>query len=296
MVKNEVGFLITAFDQLREVQFTIDMLRTKWKNTATAPIVLVISGDTDRSITYNNDPYTRVVHLDDIVGPYFKVLVSISIMKQIEHGMLEMKDMEREHGLIDSIFHMHGDILLLGEDGLFDELRRWKKTGKPVAADQLGAGGPWHIENPCGLGKDYHLKWFGHELMPQLFAVDHHFCKHTGYMYDMPVIGDLEVKATEWALIGNIHRATHEEGSGEALIPQVDVYKDKMGPYGRAFDECVHVVKSRRQQWGLHQHWGGFTHFGNTLKFTRAQCEERNRVVLQRYGLDLATWDNVKYT
>lgn len=291
-IKNEVGFLITAFDQLREVKFTVEMLRNKWKHTATAPIVVVISGDFKRSITFNDDPYTRIVHIDDIVGPYFKVLVSTSIMRQIEHGMIEMKDLEREHGLTRSILHMHGDVLLLGEDGFFNELRRWHKTGKPVAADKLGAGGPWHLPNLCGLGKDYDLKWYGQELMPQLFAVDHMFCKSTGYMYNMPVIGDLEVKATEWALIGNLHRATYEAGNGEALVPFVDVNRDKRGPYERAFNECVHIVKAHRQQWGLHNHWGGFTHFGNSIKFSTAEREKRNKMALQKYGVDLEAWEN----
>jgi len=290
-MKNEVGFLITAFDQLREVKFTIEMLRTMWKRTEKSPVVLVISGDTERNIHFNHDPYTRVVHLDDIVGPYFKTLVSTSIMKQLEHGMIEMRDLEREHGDIETIVHMHGDILLLGEQGFFAEIDRWKQTSKPIAADPVSAGGPWHLPNLCGLGKDYHLKWFGQELMPQLFAVDHHFCKHTGYMYDMPIVGDLEEKATEWALIGNLHRATFEHGSGEAHVPVVDVYKDKRGPYERAFYELVHPVKVGRQQWGMHNHWGGFSHFGNSLKFSREEREARNTQALNSYGLNLEAWN-----
>ena len=87
-MKNEVGFLITAFDQIREVAFTINMLRTKWTRTREAPIVLVVSGDHNRRLMYNDDPLTRVVHLDDIVGEHFKTLVSTSIMKQLEHGMI----------------------------------------------------------------------------------------------------------------------------------------------------------------------------------------------------------------
>lgn len=292
MASNEVGFLITAFDQIREVTFTINMLRSKWSETCKAPIVLVVSGDTNRSLVYDNDPYTRVVHLDDIVGPHFKTLVSTSIMKQLEHGMIEMKDLEREHGDIKRIIHMHGDILLLGEKGFFDEIKRWDATEKPVAADPVSAGGPWHLPNLDGKGKDYDLIWYGQELMPQLFAVDHHFCKHTGYLYDMPVIGDLEVKATEWALIGNLHRAMYEHGNGEAYMPRVDAHRDHRGPYERVFNKEIHVVKAGRQQWGLHSHWGSFTHFGNTLHITKEQREKRNRAALVQYGLDLEAWDD----
>ena len=293
--KNEVGFLITAFDQIREVSFTIDMLRTKWSNTRKAPIVLVISGDHNRSLVYNDDPYTRVIHLDDIVGPYFKTLVATSIMKQIEHGMIEIKDLERQHGDIKRIIHMHGDILLLGEDGFFEEIKRWDASGKPVAADPVSPGGPWHLPNLDGKGKDYDLIWYGQEIMPQLFGVDHHFCKHTGYLYDMPIIGDLEIKATEWGLIGNLHRAVHDEGCGEALIPHVDVHSNSRGPYENVYSNQVHTVVRGRQQWGLHSHWGSFTHFGNTIKFSPEHRERRNRAALKQYGLDLEAWDQAPW-
>ncbi len=291
MVKHEVGFLITAYDQIREVAFTINMLRTKWVSTRKAPIVLVVSGDSNRSLMFDNDDFTRVVHLDNIVGEHFKTLVSTSIMKQLEHGMIEMKDLEREHGDIKRIVHMHGDILLLGEQGFFSEIERWDASGKPVAADPVSAGGPWHLPNLDGKGKDYDLIWYGQELMPQLFAVDHHFCKHTGFLYDMPVIGDLEEKATEWALIGNLHRAVHEEGGGEALLPYVDVNKNKSGPYENVYAKEVHTVNAGRQQWGLHFHWGGFCHFGNSIHYTKEHREKRNEVVLRQYGLDLTAWD-----
>jgi len=292
-MKNKVGFLITAYDQLKEVLFTVKMLRKTWKQTATAPIVVVISGDTDRNLGFPDDPYTRVIHLNDMVGEYFKVLVSTSIMKQIEHGMIEMKDLERQHGPIENVVHMHGDILLLGEKGFFDQLDRWKKTNKPVAADPVSASGPWKLKNLCDLGKTYDLAFYGCELMPQLFAVDHDFCKHTGFMYDMSVVGDLEIKATEWALIGNLHRATfdHFSSSSAPLYPRIDVYDNTVcGPYFQTFNENVYAVKQNRQQWGLHNHWGGFTHFGNSIHVSQQERERKNLMVLRQYGLDLSEW------
>ena len=285
-MNNDTAFLITAFDQLREVKFTIKMLRSIWKTTARSPIVLVISGDVDRSITFNDDPYTRVVHLDDMVGDKFRTLVSTSIMRQIEHGMLEVKDLEREHGTIRQVVHMHGDILLLGEEGFFKELERWKKTGKPIAADNVGAQNP--VKKMID-GIEYHWKFFGSELMPQLFAVDHNFCKITGYMYDMPVIGKWEAKATEWSLIANLHRALHEATSDVKLLPYLSPVM-KSSPYENVFKENVHVVKPNRPQWGLHGHWGGFCHFGNSLHYTKEQREERNEMALRRYGIDLTNW------
>jgi hypothetical protein len=287
MSNSNTAFLITAFDQLREVKFTIKMLRQLWRTTQKSPIVLVISGDYDRTITFNDDPYTRVVHVDDMVGPDFKTLVSTSIMRQIEHGMLEIKDLERQHGRIDNIVHMHGDILLLSEKGFFKEIERWKATGKPIAADNVGAQNP--VVKNIG-GKEWKWKFYGCELMPQLFVVDQHFAACTGFMYDMTVIGDLEKKATEWALIGNLHRAMHHEGSGHALRPVIDPLKDKSSPYQFVFDKEVHVVKRNRAQWGLHSHWGGFCHFGNSLHYTKEQRETRNEAALRQYGIDLESW------
>lgn len=281
---NDVCFLITAFDQLREVRFTIDMLRTKWASTAKSPIVLVISGDFSRSICFNNDPYTRVVHIDDMVGDKFKTLVSTSIMRQIEHGMIEVRDLEREHGPINSIIHLHGDILLLGERGFRETLKYWKLSDSPVAADNVSPNGP-HILNLDN--KTYHLSFHGEELMPQLFAVDHNFCKATGFMYSMPVIGMLEEKATEWALIGNLHRATADK-----IVAPPDRWDKAEGPYRKTFNECVYVIKRNRPQWGLHDHWGGFCHFGNTLHYTKLERERRNEKALRQYGLDLEAWEN----
>ncbi len=284
--RTDVCFFITAFDQLREVRFTIDMLRKKWTRTAKSPIVLVISGDFDRSISYDDDPYTRVVHVDDMVRDKFKTLVSTSIMRQIEHGMIEVRDLEREHGTIKSIVHMHGDILLLGEEGFFKTLDDWRATNMPVAADNVSPNGPHHLDID---GKKYRLTFHGQELMPQLFAVDHTFCKVTGYMYSMPIMGDLEEKATEWALIGNLYRAgelPHYLG----MLIKLDSWEKSVGPYKETYDELVYVVKSGRQQWGLHKHWGGFAHFGNSLHYTKEHRETRNEMALKQYGLDLTAW------
>ena len=279
----DVCFLITAFDQFKEVRFTIDMLRTKWKNTRNSPIVLVISGDTERNINFNDDPLTRVVHLDDMVGDKFKILVSTSIMRQIEHGMIEVTDLERAHGPINSIVHMHGDILLLGEEGFLRTLNDWRASGLPVAADSVSPNGPHHLDL---FGKKYRLSFHGQELMPQLFAVNHAFCKATSYMYSMPIIGDLEIKATEWALIGNLVRATSDEPAGI-----INEWHHPEGPYVDEFKELVYVVARNRSQWGLHKHWGGFAHFGNSLHYTKEHREARNEAALKQYGLDLEAWD-----
>ena len=281
---SDVVFLITAYDQIREVKFTIHMLRNLWKTTSKSPIVLVISGDYDRTINFNDDPFTRVVHLDDMVGDKFKILVSTSIMRQIEHGMIEVRDLEREHGTINSIVHMHGDILLLGEDGFFQELERWRSSDKPIGADPVSANGPFHLDL---FDKQYRLSFYGQELMPQLFAVNHAFCKATSYMYSMPIIGDLEEKATEWALIGNLHRAC---GDPPYFSKGINSWDSKLGPYIEVFDEEVYIVKKGRQQWGLHTHWGGFCHFGNSLHYTKAHREQRNEAALRQYGLDLSEW------
>lgn len=286
-MRNNTAFLITAFDQLREVNFTVHLLRNIWKETQKSPVVIVISGDSERQVYFNHDPYTRVVHLDDMVGDKFKTLVSTSIMRQITHGMLEIKDLEREFGRIDNIIHMHGDILLLNEQGFFKELDRWKSDGRPIAADNVGAQ---HPVTKVINGKRWAWRFFGCELMPQLFAVDHAFCSHTGYMYDMEVVGDLERKATEWALIGNLHRTLFEHGSGKALHPVIDPFSDKFSPYKDIFEDNVYVVRNGRPQWGLHKHWGGFCHYGNSLHYTKEQREKANKVALAQYGIDLAKW------
>lgn len=286
-MNSRTAFLITAYDQLREVKYTVNMLRNVWETTLNSPIVIVISGDTDRTVMFNNDPLIRVVHLDDIVGNRFKTLVSTSIMRQITHGMLEIKDLERDHP-IKSIVHMHGDILLLNEKGFFKEIDKWRATGKPIAADNVGA------QNPVSKvieGRMWNWKFYGCELMPQLFVVDHAFCSHTGYMYDMEVIGDLEKKATEWALIGNLHRAVHDEGSGHQLRPHINPLEDSHSPYRFVYSDLVHCVKKNRAQWGVHPHWGGFCHFGNSLHYTQQQREFRNEQVLRQCGLDLEAWN-----
>jgi hypothetical protein len=282
--RSDVAFLITAFDQIREVRFTVDMLRTKWASTKTSPIVVVISGDTRRDLIFNDDPYTRVVHLDDMVGDKFKVLVSTSIAKQIEHGMIEVRDLERAHGTINSVVHMHGDILLLGEEGFFRTLDDWRATDLPVAADNVSPNGPHDLEL---WGKKYSLSFHGQELMPQLFAVDHAFCKATSYMYSMPVMGDLEVKATEWMLIGNLHRTTVNH---RYLVMPPNYWKDPIGPYYSTYTGNVYTVKKGRGQWGLHSHWGGFAHFGNSLHYSKEHREARNKAALEQYNLDLEAW------
>jgi len=280
----DVAFLISAYDQLREVKFTIDMLRTKWKSTSKSPIVLVISGDTERTITYDDDPFTRVVHLDDMVGDKFNSLVSTSIMKQIEHGMIEIRDLEREHGCIDSVVHLHGDILLLGEQGFTETIDKWRVSGLPIAADNVSPNGPHFIDLD---EQTVRMSFHGEELMPQLFAVDHAFCKATGFMYCMTVMGNLEKRATEWALIGNLHRAT---ANLRDLITAPDEWKDKFGPYYHTYTGNVYVVKNGRPQWAVHNHWGGFCHFGNSLHYTKEQRESRNESALRQYGLDLGAW------
>jgi hypothetical protein len=281
------AFLITAFDQLREVRFTVHMFRNLWKTTKESPVVVVISGDKDRDLDFPDDPYTRVVHIDDMVGEKFKTKVSTSIMRQIEHGMLEVKDLEREHGQIDEIVHMHGDILLLGEDGFRSELAKWRESCLPVAADNVGAQSAITKEL---FGTNWTWAFFGTELMPQLFVVDHHWCKFTGFMYNMEAIGMAEKKATEWALIGNLHRAAHEHGSGQALMPQIDPH-GTVSPYQPTFNDLVHVVKKNRPQWGLHHHWGGFCHFGNSLHYTKEHRESRNEQAMRKYGIDLEGWN-----
>jgi len=283
-----LAFLITAYDQVREVRLTVDILRRQWKETKAAPIVIVISGDKERALAFPDDPLTRVVHLNDIVGPHFQTMVSTSIMRQITHGMLEIADLERL-GCIDTIIHMHGDILLLNERGFFDELNKWPKNLKPVAADSVGEQGPYTevLPGPQGEGS-YTWHFAGNELMPQLFAVDHLFCKLTGFMYDMEVCGDYERVSTEWALMGNLHRATYTEGQGEHVSP----YNIKVGtkPYEVAFNDLVHVVAPGRSQWDLHKHWGGFAHFGNSLHFSKEVREKRNLAAARAYGIDLSKW------
>jgi len=282
--RSDVAFLITAFDQIRECRFTIDMLRKKWTSTRKSPIILVVSGDFDRTLIYNDDPFTRVVHLDDMVRDKFKILVSTSIARQIEHGMIEVRDLEREHGAINSIVHLHGDILLLGEEGFFKTLDDWRASGLPVAADPVSPNGPHHLDL---FGKKYRLSFHGQELMPQLFAVDHAFCKATTYMYSMPVMGDLEEKATEWMLIGNLHRV---QAHLQNLRFNLNKWDKPIGPYFSTYTGSVYTVKRGRQQWGLHNHWGGFCHFGNSIHYSKEHRERRNEAALRQYNLDLEAW------
>lgn len=287
---SDVAFLITTYDQLKEVRFTVRMLRTMWESTKKSPIVIVATGDKERELNFPHDPLTRVVHLDDFIGDdqeKCKVLVSTSIMRQIEHGMLEVKDLERDYGPIRNVVHMHGDILLLGEEGFRETLEKFRASGRPIAADSVSPSSPIRLEL---FGHTYNLRFFGQELMPHLFIVDHYFCKNTGFMYDMPIVGELEEKATEWALIGNLHRAIYEYGGGQALRPLVDVWNDISGPYEPTFDLEVYCVAKGRKQWGVHNHFGGFCHFGNSIHFSKEDRERKNELALKRYGISLEDW------
>lgn len=281
-----VAFLITVFDQLRETKFTVDMLRNKWESTKESPIVIVVTGDFDRELQYNDDEFTHVVHLDDIVGDMARSKVPQSIMRQIEHGMLEMKCLEEKHGKIDSIVHMHGDILLLNERGFMKELDAWRNTEYPILGDSVGPQGPYFLEKTLpGMHKDMHIVFYGYEMMPQLFVVDHDFCKKTGYMYKMNIVGDHEKVATEWALIGNIYRLTI---SDEEL--DIDTSVVTSSPYKDIFEKHVKVVKRGRSQWDIHRHFGGFCHFGNNINFTKEYREKMNAKALRAYGVDMAGW------
>lgn len=289
MNKNEIAFLITAFDQIREVTFTVNMLRTKWRKTRKAPIVIVVSGDHDRSLMFRDDDFTHVVHIDDIVGDNTRCMQPTSIMRQIEHGMKEIKWMEHLHGDIESIIHMHGDILLLDEAGFFEELKRWRQSGKPIAVDNVGPNGPHYIstkEYP-DVKKDINMIFMGQEIMPQLFAVDHKFCSITGYMYDMEICGNLEEYATEWALIGNLYRCLSDS---KDLHLNINEWKQDVGPYKDVFDENIHIVKQNRGQWGIHNHWGGFCHFGCNVHVSKEDREYRSYQALMKHNIDMEAW------
>lgn len=255
-----IGFLITAYNQLKCVKFTIATIR-KWKKFADCPIVLVISGDENREVFYKDDDLTRVVHLDDMVGDDFNGLVATSIMRQINHGMIEMDDLERDNQ-IDYVVHMHGDILLLSEDGVEQEIEKFAKSGKLIGCD------------PVGAQRSDYIYFDGHEIMPQLFVVDNKQAKEFGYMRHMTIDGDLEKRSTEWALIGNLARSTG------CIINK------------EAFDKHAHVICRGRQQWGLHNHWGGWTHFGNQMHLPVHELERRNEAVLRSHGIDMFSWDN----
>jgi len=261
-----VGFLITAYDQKREVNFTVDMLRKKWKRTSNSPISIVISGDPERSVRFPNDTLTRVTTLDNMVGSNFNGLVSTSIMKQMRHGMIELQDLERlQDKWVDYVVHMHGDILLMNEDGFFAELERFAKSGRAVAADTVGPQ-----------VTDY-IHFDGLELMPQLFVVDRTFIGRTNFLLNMYVVGDLERRSTEWALRGNLVRSYLNS-------------LDTIGTPEQVIKKLVYNVCPSRGQWELHRHWGGFAHFGNSLHFPQHVREARNEMALKAYGVDLSSW------
>jgi hypothetical protein len=263
----KVGFLITAYDQKREVRFTHNMFRSKWKRTSESPISIVISGDADREIKFA-DVRTRVTTLDNMVGKDFNNLVSTSIMKQIRHGMIELEDLERITGKVDYVVHMHGDILLMNENGFFEELDRFAKSLKRIAVDTVGA--------QCN---DY-IHFDGLEIMPQLFVVRRDFIDQTDFMKNMTVQGDLETRSTEWTLRGNLTRCVREMQNAD-----LDILPDKT-----IIDMICHVVAPARDQWALHRHWGGFAHFGNSLHFPAHVRELRNEMALRAYGVDISKW------
>lgn len=269
---NKLGFIITAYDQKREVNFTVDMLRRKWKRTVESPISIVISGDPDRTLQFPNDPLTRVTTLDNMVGADFNNLVSTSIMKQIMHGMIELEDLERVgKGCVNQIVHMHGDILLMNEDGFFAEVDRFIKSNKDVAGDTVGPQ------------RNDYIHFDGLEIMPQLFITARHFVADSGFLRDMIVVGDLERRSTEWALRGNLLRAWSRLNG--------DTYYKKEE---EVFNSLFHNVKPSRGQWELHSHFGGFAHFGNSLHFSKQDREARNEAALRAYGINLESWSNAK--
>lgn len=263
---NKVAFLITSYDTIREVYYSVDMFRNKWESTKTAPIVIVITGDPDNKLRFDNDPYTRVVHLKDIVGSNFNAMVSTSIMRQISHGMLEIRDLEREVGPISSVVHFHGDILFLNERGFWVEFDRWQASHKFMACDTVGPQGPYPMEYD---GKKFSLEFTGNEIMPQVFAVKHRGFQDSDrpFMYCMDIDGLEEKFSTEKALWGNLLRAGYDAG---------DVH---------------YVCRHRPTQWGVHKHWGSFVHYGNQLHCPREQREAKNKAVLEACGLDLEVWN-----
>lgn len=266
----KVGFLITAYDQIREVSFTLDMLRNKWKRSKDSPIVVVISGDPSRTIKSEDVSKTRIVNLDDMVGKDFNGKVSSSIMKQIQHGVIEMNSLEGDGG-VDIIVHFHGDILFLNEDGFYKEIEKFSATNKFIACDTVGPQ-----------NTDY-ISFRGNEIMPHVFAVKRHDPILTigGFMHHMSIQGDLEKRSTEWALKENLRRAIADLND----FPAHEELPDHM------IEDVYHLITQHRPtQWGLHKTWGGWCHFGNSIHFSKEVREARNEAALRAYGIDLSKW------
>lgn len=269
----KLGFIITCYDSIREVKFTHNMLRNLWSQTKDALISIVISGDPTRSVSFEEDKRTRVTTLDDMVGSKFNELVSTSIAKQIRHGAIELRDLEREFGHVDYVVHIHGDILLLNEQGFFNELSDFAASGKLIAADTVGPQ-----------SNDY-ISFSGREIMPQLFVVKRNFIS---YLLDMfAPQNEFAKKSTEHMLLENLHHwltiAEYDNSAHENRAHNFSI--------DYLFDRYVYeVVKHRPIQWGVHQHFGGWCHFGNQLHFPREIREQRNKAALQAYGIDLSAW------
>lgn len=262
----KVGFLITAYDQKKEVKYTVDMLRKKWKRTAESPIVIVISGDPEREVKFPNDGFTRVVTIDDIVGKDFNELVSTSICKQLQHGLLEARDLERAHGPIDFLVHMHGDILLLNEDGFFDELEKFAKSKKLLACDTVGPQ------------KNDYIEFDGLEIMPQLFVMTKVFKDTFERVISQPET-EWEKKSTEWLLRRVVYRTF--------LMYNFDTTEKEE----ELQNKYIHFIsKHRSSQWGVHQRWGGWCHHGNQLHFSKEHREAMNKSILTNNG-DLEAWE-----
>lgn len=267
----KLGFLITAYNQRREVKYSADMLRNKWPRCRDSLISIVISGDPERTVRFDSDDRTRTIHIKDMVGKRFNELVSTSIANQMMLGMNQLKDLQREFGEVDYIVHFHGDILLLNEQGFFEELERFAASGRFIACDTVGPQ------------KTDYIEMGGTEIMPQLFVVRRDFCDTTGFLHIMSVEGENEKKSTEHMLIGNLSRST------AAKLPMV---KEEKWPYVvTAKSLLFEVVRHRGSQWAVHQHFGGFAHLGNSLHWTNKQREARNEAVLRAYGLDMGAWN-----
>lgn len=249
----KVGFLITCYDQKREAKFTHHMLRNLWKRTADSPIVIVISGDPERTVKFPDDKLTRVVSLDDIVGNNFNGLVSTSIAKQIMHGIIELEDLQRISGKIDVLVHFHGDVIFLNnEEGFFQELEKFNYSGKNVGADTVGAQ------------KSDFIEFTGNELMPQVFVTRMNFIQNTGFLKTLTVEGELEKKSTEWMLKGNLIRCA-----------------------GNVEDNLYEVIRHRSSQWDIHKSYGGWMHWGNSIHFSKEQREKREEATLKAFNLSL---------
>lgn len=267
----KLGFIITAYDTQREVNFTVDLLRNKWKSTRDSLISIVISGDPDRKLKFPTDKRTRVTTLDDMVGDKFNELVSTSIMKQMTHAMIEMRDLQREFGQVDILIHMHGDILLLNEEGFLAEVNKFIQSGKAIGCDTVGPQG------------NEYIKFAGTEIMPQLFMVRRDFCDATGFMHLMNIVGESEGKSTEHALLGNLHRCT--------AMAMGTLYEG--WPYEKTSKSLVHeVIRHRPSQWDVHRSYGGWCHFGNSIHLKADVRQARNEAVLKAYGLNMEKWYN----